>query len=237
MAYRRHRAASYCCKNPRCGDTVRSQHGYFCPSCQLIGRWAFALGALVAGALVRWLVVSRGLKKPPYKGKFMPSFAKQHERSDKPVLVWMPGTQSSTQQKRNLRNKARIILDSTDRRIQSVGARVLQSVAHEPDPEFALYHLVCVGLDMSQETGEAWATCMTYLMDKFDKIATASEETQHGDETKEGNRTPSLLRRLFRTAFPRRFRARDEASPEEHVDQPSGAVDGDDRCENRSRTA
>jgi hypothetical protein len=181
--------------------------------------------------------MSRALKNPPYRGKFMPSFNTQHERSEKPVLVWMPGTQSTTQQKRNLRNKARIILDSTDRRIQSVGARVLQSVAHEPDPEFALYHLVCVGLDMSQETGEAWATCMTYLMDKFDKMATAGEETQNGDETTEGNQRPSLLRRLFRAAFPRSFRARNEASSEEHVDQPGGAGAVEHGHENRSRTA
>jgi hypothetical protein len=40
------------CVNPLCLETIdRYRLFNLCPSCQLMGRWAFALGAIVAGAL------------------------------------------------------------------------------------------------------------------------------------------------------------------------------------------
>lgn len=39
------------CRNPRCGDVI--VQGQLCPSCRYLARWAFALGAFVAGALVK----------------------------------------------------------------------------------------------------------------------------------------------------------------------------------------
>lgn len=44
------------CSNPRCDDT-QAPHSIagLCPSCQLIGRVAFALGAIIAGIVVKLL--------------------------------------------------------------------------------------------------------------------------------------------------------------------------------------
>jgi hypothetical protein len=39
-----------------CGEWLeRGEYVRLCPSCRFVGRWAFAVGALLAGALVKWL--------------------------------------------------------------------------------------------------------------------------------------------------------------------------------------
>jgi hypothetical protein len=39
-----------------CGDWLMGgERIQLCPSCRFVGRWAFAIGALIAGALVKWL--------------------------------------------------------------------------------------------------------------------------------------------------------------------------------------
>lgn len=37
------------CRNPYCHDI---SYGAFCPSCRWIGKWAFAAGSFVVGAVV-----------------------------------------------------------------------------------------------------------------------------------------------------------------------------------------
>jgi hypothetical protein len=44
------------CRNPRCGEPMQDyERPLFCFSCRYVARWAFALGAFVAGAV--WGVV------------------------------------------------------------------------------------------------------------------------------------------------------------------------------------
>lgn len=42
------------CRNPRCNEWLDGRM-VFCPSCRWIARWAFVLGSVLAGALVKWL--------------------------------------------------------------------------------------------------------------------------------------------------------------------------------------
>ena len=90
--------------------------------------------------------------------------------------AFKPGTQSVKQTKRNLRHKARHIIDSKNYHTIAVGDRVIRSVAQEPDPEFSALHLICAGLDAESETGEPWVTCMTHIMDEYDAIGQASSQ-------------------------------------------------------------
>lgn len=44
------------CRNPHCRELLMGAVDMrLCPSCRWMGRWAFGLGALLAGALIKWL--------------------------------------------------------------------------------------------------------------------------------------------------------------------------------------
>lgn len=46
------------CRNPKCREPLRLfSNATFCPSCRYLARWAFALGALLAGVLTQLLEV------------------------------------------------------------------------------------------------------------------------------------------------------------------------------------
>jgi hypothetical protein len=167
------------------------------------------------------------------KGPFMPSMKDQTGRNKK-VLVWTPGTQSTRQQKRNLRNKARAVIDSDDPAIIAAGDRVLCAVCGEPDPEFSALHLFNAAIDMADSTGESWATCMNYVMDKFDAmpkeippgmLEAFTETTDAPTAKRDSGR--SRLRGLLRTLIPRSLRARYERSAEADQHQRAGDVDGE----------
>lgn len=156
-------------------------------------------------------------KKNTIKGPIFPSFLNPN-LGPKKILVWAPGTQSVRQCKKNLRLKSKHILDSKDPTIVAVGDRVIRGVCHEPDPEYSALHLICAALDASEDTGESWVTCMTYMMDRF--------ENKDGAETETTSEAPSRLSGLLRTLVPRAFRARDAAGAEGHVSQQSGDAVG-----------
>lgn len=72
---------------------------------------------------------------------------------------------------RNLRHKAHKFLTSKDAVIVALVHRVEDAVREEPMPEFGKLHLICAAMDVSDQTGETWATCMKYFMDKYDAAA------------------------------------------------------------------
>lgn len=155
----------------------------------------------------------------------------------KKILVWKPGTQSTRQQKRNLRNRVRHIIDSTDEQTVAVGDRVIRSVCEEPDPEYAALHLFCAALGMHEDTGEPWVKCMTYLMDKFDGKIVEEQHDGEDDEKPKRSEGGSRLRRLLRSIVPRSFRQSDEAAAERCADQPSGTGPTQHESADASRAA
>jgi hypothetical protein len=180
---------------------------------------------------------ARPLRDPGYKGKWMPSFARQLDTVNKKILIWKPGAQSTKQCKRNLRTKVKHIIDSTDPVVISIGDRVIRSVCHEPDPEFTALHLFAAGLDMAVETSQPWVVCMNYLMDKFDgKIQTSElevtvidEEESDADTITTAAERPSRISGLLRTLVARCTGARTEKRAGKSVDQSAGTGDGQHR--------
>lgn len=71
---------------------------------------------------------------------------------------------------RNLRNACRSILNSRKPEDVRAKARVMDAVKGEPEPEFGFLHLIYAAIDASDQTGESFATAMTYLMDQFDNM-------------------------------------------------------------------
>lgn len=109
------------------------------------------------------------------------------------VKSWIPGLHSTKQQLRNLRNKAKHIIDSNDPEIISVGDRVIRAVCDEPQPEYSALHLFCAAIDISEESGWPWIVCMTHIMDKFDHEAGRTTDAQ----TTQGDPSASRLRGLL----------------------------------------
>jgi hypothetical protein len=175
------------------------------------------------------------------KGPWFPSHDRQHETSSKKKLVWLPNVQSTRQKKKNLRLKARRIIDSTDPQTIAVGDRVIRSVCEEPDPEYSALHLFCAALDVSDETGEPWTVCMTYLMDKFEgKVPPSAPKDANAEENQpksERNQGGAFLRRLLRTLTPRAFRASDAVSAETNVHQPVSLSDSEHGDQSRADSA
>lgn len=164
------------------------------------------------------------------QGPIFPSFHNQRTGTKK-ILVWKPGTQSVRQVKKNLRNKAKQILDSKDELIIRAGDRVIYSVRADPDPEYSALHLFCEAIDMRDDTGESWVTCITYLMDKFDEIDERSKDAEATKPT-----STSYLRKLLRTLVPRSLRPRDEAGAETDVHQHAGHEHGQRQASEGSDT-
>lgn len=175
------------------------------------------------------------------KGPLFPSF--QNQNTDpKKIMVWKPGTQSTRQQKKNLRNKARVIIDSKDPQIIATGDRVIRSVCAEPDPEYSALHLFCAAMDLSDDCGESWVTCMNHLMDTFEgKTLTAADEAQRKEiedgKRQSGTTRGSFLRGLLRTLVPRAIRQSHEVAASPHVDQQPGAGDTQHAASNGSNPA
>lgn len=159
-----------------------------------------------------------------FRGKWMPSFDKQHERGTGKRYIFQPGIQSIRQLKKNLRNKCRWVLDSTDPAIKLAGARIIAAIREEPDPEYSALHLFCEAVDMFDQTGEHWDVCANYLMDKFDEMAAkgstedaAPAERTQGDLPKGG---------LLRALIPRAFRSRNEGAAKADKHQRAGDAAG-----------
>jgi hypothetical protein len=152
------------------------------------------------------------------KGRFFKSFQDPPvAKREKKRYVFLPGTQSVKQRKRAMYQRVRKILDSRDAKTIAAGDRALRSVSDEPDPEYALLHLYCAALDASGATGEAWPTCMHYLMDQFDEEHAVLEKwNAHIEEEKAGGGV--LLRGLLRALIPRSLRKGDEKSSAPDVD-------------------
>lgn len=157
------------------------------------------------------------------KGKWMPSYDKQHERGTGRRYAFMPGRQSLRQIKKNLRNKCRWVLDSNDPAIKLAGARIIAAIRLEPDPEYSSLHLFCEAVDMHDQTGEHWDVCANYLMDKFDEIA--ARETIDATPAERDHRDPpkgGLLRALIQRAL----RARHETAAKTDEHQRTGDAAG-----------
>lgn len=74
---------------------------------------------------------------------------------------------------RNLRHKCHKFLISDEVEIATQRQRVRDAVKDEPSPEFGLLHLLCAAVDIADQTGQPWAVCMKYIMDRFDAAQAA----------------------------------------------------------------
>lgn len=118
------------------------------------------------------------------KGPVFASYLNQRSPTERaalgrpPRMAWKRHC-GSREALRNLRHACAKVLGSNDPADVKAVARVREAVKNEPLPEFGLLHLVSAALDACDQTGEAWRTCMNYLMDQFD----AAEEDRKGQAT------------------------------------------------------
>jgi hypothetical protein len=125
------------------------------------------------------------------------------------VRIYNASHRSLPRQLRDMRQKARTIIDSKDADTILAGSNVIRLCMDEPHPEYSALHLICAAIDVAKETNRAWHVCMLEILATYERV-----KEPDNAETETRDQGPSRLRRLLRALIPRSLRARDESASE-----------------------
>ena len=82
------------------------------------------------------------------------------------VMQWVPHSRLR-QACRNLRHACGPVFKLVDEASVLARKRCVADTSNEPEPEYASLHLMHAAWEAHDSTGEPWALCMNYLLDKF----------------------------------------------------------------------